>query len=213
MRKRILRDMRLITLSAMLLFAALLLIILHDNLSQRLLVEMEYELTVLATAMDRTQAREPLLEAVAASRPDARYTWIAADGAVLFDSAADGDALENHAAREEVKEALASGCGQSRRHSGTLNRTAYYCALRLEDGSVIRLAGAQQNPISLLSGILPLILLILAAVFLASGFLSARMTRAIIAPINALDPDAPASAEIYDELKPLLERLTQHRNE
>ena len=49
-----------------------------------------------------------------------RLTWVDADGTVIFDSHADAVAMENHADREEIKEALVSGT----RHAPT----DCYCA-------------------------------------------------------------------------------------
>ena len=46
-----------------------------------------------------------------------RLTWIAPSGEVLFDSQADESSMENHAQREEVRQALETGEGQSSRYS------------------------------------------------------------------------------------------------
>lgn len=42
-----------------------------------------------------------------------RITWIDKDGTVLFDSKANTDEMENHLEREEIKDALKKGVGQS----------------------------------------------------------------------------------------------------
>ena len=44
---------------------------------------------------------------------DYRITWIDADGTVLFDNAVNANEMENHLEREEIKEALADGYGES----------------------------------------------------------------------------------------------------
>ena len=49
-----------------------------------------------------------------------RYTLIDADGTVLFDSAADTDAMDNHADRPEVQEAADMGEAVTMRYSETL---------------------------------------------------------------------------------------------
>ena len=41
-----------------------------------------------------------------------RITWVAADGSVLFDTQADASAMENHAQRQEVQQALTTGVGE-----------------------------------------------------------------------------------------------------
>ena len=50
---------------------------------------------------------------------DYRITWIDADGTVLFDNAVNANEMENHLEREEIKEALADGYGESVRYSNT----------------------------------------------------------------------------------------------
>lgn len=69
-----------------------------------------------------------------------RYTLIAQDGAVLFDSAADEGIMENHGERPEVLKAEAEGAGAVVRYSETLKTDTVYAAVKLQDGSVIRLS-------------------------------------------------------------------------
>ena len=66
------------------------------------------------------------------SRSGARVTVIAADGKVLADSAHDIETMENHANRPEFRQAMASGAGQSVRHSHTLDRDLVYWAMRFD---------------------------------------------------------------------------------
>ena len=44
---------------------------------------------------------------------DYRITWIGTDGSILYESSSDVGEMENHFQREEVREALAEGYGQS----------------------------------------------------------------------------------------------------
>jgi two-component system phosphate regulon sensor histidine kinase PhoR len=69
----------------------------------------------------------------------ARVTLIAADGTVLGDSevaAADLPALENHATRDEVVEALRTGAGTAVRHSHTTTVDTEYVAVAVRDSPV-----------------------------------------------------------------------------
>jgi two-component system, OmpR family, phosphate regulon sensor histidine kinase PhoR len=79
-----------------------------------------------------------------AARSGARVTVIASDGKVLADSAHNPAAMENHANRPEVREAMATGQGNSVRHSATLDRDLVYLAARYAPPggppAVIRLA-------------------------------------------------------------------------
>src|SRR6266851_3390619 len=63
-------------------------------------------------------------------------------------------AMENHANRPEVLEALRTGQGSSRRFSATENENRFYFARRLSDGNVLRLSVAAARVRELESGYL-----------------------------------------------------------
>ena len=144
---------------------------------------------------------------------DTRVTWIAADGTVLFDSAADAATLENHADREEVREALLSQAGESERYSATLAETTFYHAQRLPDGTVLRTARTQRSVLLLLLDMAPALLAVLAATAAVAGVLSARAARRIVEPVNAIDLNRPETGAVYAELTPLLRRLQAQQRE
>lgn len=62
---------------------------------------------------------------------DSRVTIIATNGTVLGDSLEDPATMENHATRPEVKDALASGIGESTRYSTTLQQQMMYVAVTI----------------------------------------------------------------------------------
>ena len=141
-----------------------------------------------------------------------RLTWIAADGTVLFDSHADATTMENHAEREEVKEALSSGTGSSTRHSYTLTEQTIYEAVRLEDGSVLRISVSRLTAWILVVGMFhPIAWIIIAAIAFAV-WLAKRMAKKVVEPLNELDLENPMENEVYEEISPLLRRLySQHQ--
>ena len=136
-----------------------------------------------------------------------RITWIAADGTVLYDSFADASALENHAARGEVQDALREGAGSSMRFSETNGETTYYYALRLDDGTILRISNTRYSLISLvLSMTAPLIVIFLIAIAICA-VIGTRLSRQIVQPINRIDLDHPEQSRVYDELYPLLGKI------
>lgn len=141
-----------------------------------------------------------------------RVTWIGTDGGVLYDSISDADNMENHFEREEIQQALAKGYGASSRYSSTLTERYLYCAKRLPDGTVIRLAVAQNSLLVLTLGMLqPMIVLFVIAIALSAVFASG-LSKKIVKPLNELDLDKPLEHGGYDELSPLLRRIdTQQR--
>lgn len=71
-------------------------------------------------------------------RSDTRLTIIARSGVVLGDSEKDPNMMENHAARPEIITALATGRGQAKRYSPTLEVDFMYVALPLQvDGETV----------------------------------------------------------------------------
>ena len=79
-----------------------------------------------------------------AAKSGVRVTIIASDGRVLADSESETGTMENHAGREEVRDALQKGEGRSIRESVSVKRPLIYYAVRenLPDGTpiVLRLA-------------------------------------------------------------------------
>lgn len=142
-----------------------------------------------------------------------RLTWIAADGSVLFDDAADEQSMENHAQREEVRQALETGEGYSQRYSSTLLEKTVYCAVRLSDGSVLRISMSRATMGMLAFGMLQPICIVLFAALLLAFFLASRLSKRIVEPLNRLDLDNPLDNKTYDELAPLLTRISQQRRQ
>ena len=74
-----------------------------------------------------------------------RMTWITRDGRILYDSDADSQQMANHLEREEIREALETGYGESQRFSSTLSAKQLYTAQLMDDGTVIRLSVTQSS--------------------------------------------------------------------
>ena len=142
-----------------------------------------------------------------------RITWIAADGAVLFDNRNNISRMENHADRQEFIDAKAHGVSEIERESETMTTRLMYVAEELSDGSVLRIA---TNDISV-GGVawmlaVPSVLLILCISLLA-WFVARKLSHALVEPLNTLDLDHPLAGEAYDELVPLLSRIEQQHRE
>ena len=118
---------------------------------------------------------------------DSRVTIIALDGTVLGDSMEDPAAMENHATRPEVIEALATGIGESTRFSTTLNRQMMYVAVTINDqGAVIGIARVAlplttvESSVSHITRTIILATVIIAALAVLAAWIIARtITRPI----------------------------------
>ena len=141
-----------------------------------------------------------------------RLTWVGADGTVIFDSHAEAAAMENHADREEIKEALVSGDGSSVRRSSTLTEQTIYEATRLNDGSVLRISVSRATALVLVLGMLQPIVIVLGIAIALSAWLAHRMAKRVVEPLNKLNLEKPMENDAYEELSPLLRRIhAQHK--
>ena len=140
-----------------------------------------------------------------------RLTWVNADGMVIFDTHADSATMDNHENREEIREALLTGTGSSVRQSSTLTEQTIYEAVRLEDGSVLRISVSRATAFVLVIGMFQPILMVLFFAAGLSAWLARRMAKRVVEPLNNLNLDQPMDNEAYEELSPLLHRIhTQH---
>ena len=160
------------------------------------------------------EATEQLGESYLNSLDSDRYrlTWVGADGTVIFDSHADVASMENHASREEIKEALVSGTGSSTRHSATLTEQTIYEATRLNDGSVLRISVSRATALLLVLGMIQPIVIVLVIAIALSAWLAHRMAKRVVEPLNKLNLEKPMENDAYEEISPLLHRIhAQHK--
>ena len=181
---------------------------LYNHFTDVQIQQLKDELSLAVTGTE--QYGNAFLENVEADR--FRVTWIDTDGTVLFDTQVDQTTMENHADREEIQEAFATGSGSAVRDSSTLTRQTYYEARRLQDGTVLRISASHASALSLMMGMLwPIVLIALLAIIL-SLLLARRMAKNIVEPLNTLNLEQPLANDTYEELSPLLRRINQqHR--
>ena len=209
MTKRIFHSIFVVAAVVLLLSLSVVLGVLYSHFDQVQWQQLETELEL--TRLGLESSGESYLQSVPAE--DFRITWIDASGAVLFDTDADAADMDNHAQREEIMEAFAYGKGSSQRYSDTLTDIMLYSAVRLRDGTVLRIAAAQDSVFALLLDVLLPLLLIFAAAVLVSLFLARALAKKIVDPLNDLNLDAPTEAQAYDELSPLLHRIDKQNKQ
>ena len=179
--------------------------VLYNHFTDVQVAQLKDELSLAVTGTE--QYGNAFLENVEADR--FRVTWIDKDGTVLFDTQADQSAMENHADREEIREAMETGTGSAVRNSSTMTEQTYYEAMRLYDGTVLRVSANQASAWALMIDLLwPIVLIAVLAIGL-SALLARRMAKIIMGPLNRLDLERPLSNDTYDELSPLLRRINR----
>ena len=209
MTKRIFRSIFAVAAVVLLLSLGVVLGVLYNHYSDVQWQQLESELEL--TRLGLEASGQDYLASITAE--DFRITWIGNDGSVLFDTQADAGAMDDHSQREEIIKALAYGKGTSQRYSDTLTTIMLYSAVRLQDGTVLRIAAAQDSVFALLLDVLLPMLLIFAAAILVSLVLARMMAKKIVNPLNDLNLDAPTESQAYDELSPLLHRIDKQNKQ
>ncbi len=97
--------------------------------------------------------------------------------------------------------------------SDTVGKELYYCAIRLDDGSVLRLARPMDSLIRTAWNILP-VMLVLSVIGIALAlFLANWQTKRLMEPVMHLDLEHPLNNVIYPEMVPLLEAIDRQNKE
>ena len=143
----------------------------------------------------------------------ARITYIDQDGTVLFDNEADVSEMKNHSDRTEFQKAEKYGAGESSRYSDTLSEKTIYYALRLKDGTVLRVSGTQDSVLVLVENLIFSLCGLLCLMLILSGIMASAISKRIVKPINELDLESPEENQIYEELSPLLSKIHRQNRE
>lgn len=142
-----------------------------------------------------------------------RVTWIAADGTVLFDNEADAGQMENHASRPEIAEALENGEGASTRYSDTMTTAMLYYAMKLSDGSVVRVSESRNTVLTVALGMVQPLIWIFLVLMGLTWLSSSRLSRKVVDPLNNFDLDHPLDNETYPEMAPFLHHIYEQQEE
>lgn len=203
MTKKIFRSICLVAVVVLLSSLILFFGVLYNYFTEAQMDQLENQTQLAAQGLNNEG--EKFLEGL--KDEEYRITWIDKDGTVLFDNKANTDKMENHLKREEIKDAIKTGHGESSRYSTTLMEKQLYYAQKLDNGSVIRLSTSQYTWWRLAFGMMTPILIILAISFGLSLYLAYELSNKIVEPLNDMDLDHPEDIDTYDEVKPLLIKI------
>lgn len=204
MRKKIFQNYLLVEVLVLVLCCGLFLGMLFQHYEKQAFSQLRTEANYIAHGMELSG--ESYLNTL---RSDARVTWVDADGTVRYDSAADPATMQNHLNRKEIAEALRNGEGDGSHFSETLMERTLYYAVRLGDGTVLRVSCTQKTVMAMLLMMMPPLLGVAAAVLLICMLMAFRLARHIVDPINRIDLDHPVVEETYGELEPLVKRIQE----
>lgn len=214
MRRRINRQLIAIAVLATVVTMALITMVFHQLLRQQIIEDLKS----YAGLIGRTESYKNMdIYASEVKAENVRITWIAADGRVLGDTEVNQNKMENHAERPEFFDALQNGEGIDIRMSETLAENTYYYAMRMEDGTILRVSRTAQSTWNIIFSTMPGLLLLLFAMIVLCVLLARVFAKSIIHPLKTLAanleyPELTADSG-YKELMPFLQTIrTQHEN-
>ncbi len=202
MEKRIRKSLTLLSVGAALLCSILIFFIMNHAATQ----------TAKTSVMDSARTMADIFNSTLITKEELsvrhtqthRLTWIDADGEIIYDTAG---AIENHADRPEVQEALEYGYGAATRMSSTLQEATHYYAQLLDDGTVLRMSVTEDSGISNITFVFSFVILALAFVTIFATFVASKVTKNILEPIDKIDIEHPMQNDVYEELSPFLRKI------
>lgn len=208
MNKKIFQTVFLSIIITMVLVLAVSITVFYATYEERIVRDLDAAASFLRESVEKDGSSLDSL-----TLPGYRITLISPEGEVLFDSDAKSAEMENHLSRPEVDAAMRHGSGNDKRESSTLMENLYYSALRLNDGRILRLSVPAGTALSfIVSLLLPMVFIIILMIAISIWF-SYKAARRITDPINSIDLEHPEDAESYEELSPLLYRISRQQEQ
>ena len=144
LRNKIQKSMILVIVTTLLIAYAMTTVVVYRQNVGVMEREIRQEAQYIRAAI--RDAGEGYLDEAASVQKETRLTLISQDGQVLYDSEHTDEAtLENHKNRPEVRQAVNLGEGKDVRRSDTLEQEMFYYALRLDDGTILRVARSMDS--------------------------------------------------------------------
>ena len=149
-----------------------------------------------------------------------RMSMISPDGWVFSDSYAGADLAVSRRDRIEFIQAITYGSGEAIRSSDTLGAETFYYAIRLQDGSVLRLSRTLHSLGAVFISTLPALFAVTIAILILAYFIAHRLTRQIIKPLIEVDfesidtiANSAVRESMYEELWPYIRKIDHQKQE
>lgn len=211
LKKKIQNSMIVVVLTSLILTYGTMIFVVYYQTMEILKNEIQQEADYIEAAVCISGVS--YLEDMDAVRENTRVTLIDASGEVLYDSGKQEEHLENHLDRPEIQEALKSGSGQDVRRSETLDQDMFYYAVRLDNGTVLRVSKNMETVFSTAMSILPMMGVVACCMVIFALLLAKWQTAKLIYPINHLNLAEPMENDMYEELTPLLQSIDKQNRE
>ncbi len=210
MYKKIYRSMLFLFIITLLLSVVMMLTVFFTTLDSTITEDLKNDTLTVCNILNNSDDPITSLRNVNTDTEDLRHTLINSNGKVIYDSDGKYENFESHIDRPEFTQSLSEGIGQSKRFSESMSKTYYYCAVRLDNGMILRSAKTSSSALSLFYASFMFILVMLVIIFIFTSHIASKITAGIVNPI--INPKN-ITRQQYDELKPLTQRIEHQDKE
>lgn len=207
MRKVINNTLRIFVISAVLISTALMLAVCYTQVSEKNRDDIKSRMNTVVSCVEKSDNAMKILHDAYDTNKEMRITLVSDDGRVVYDNTVSVGDMTSHLERPEIRDAFMNGAGEGVRISETTGKYIYYYAVRLSDGSVLRISQPTDVIKRMVLSIIPVVIIILILLIAIAFPVSKKLTKYIMEPINGIDINNPTESKVYDELKPFLERM------
>lgn len=208
MTKKIFKNIFLGCIAVLVSTIVIIVGVMYDFYGDELMKQLHHQLSTISAGVEKNGVS--YLESIDIA-DDERITWIDSDGSVKFDTDATADTMENHLNREEIKDAMNNGEGETVRYSSTLSERTMYYAKLLPDKTVIRVSTNQYSVWILLFNMFQPLAIVMILALVLSYVIAFFASKKIVMPINQLDLENINTVETYEEITPLVRKIS-HQN-
>lgn len=212
MKKKIYRNMFGLAVLTFLLVSGIFVMAFNRTMHEQREDSIREEAEFTASSCEMVQDKTDFLTKLKADSRQ-RVSLIGPDGTVLYDNRVDAESLENHLERPEIQEAKERGVGMETRISSTLQQETCYYAVRLSDGSYLRLSRVNDSIFKTILEVLPLMAVVAAVIFFCALLVARGMVSRISTKINEIDLKHPMEKVPFQELEPLLKRIEKQNEQ
>lgn len=208
MTKKIFKNIFLGCIAVLVSTIVIIVGVMYEFYGDELMKQLHHQISTISAGVEKDGVS--YLESIDIA-DDERITWIDSDGSVKFDTDATADTMENHLNREEIKDAMNNGEGETVRYSNTLSERTMYYAKLLPDKTVIRISTNQYSVWILLFNMLQPLAIVMILALVLSYVIAFFASKKIVMPINQLDLENINTVETYEEITPLVRKIS-HQN-
>ena len=214
MYKKIYRNMVFLSILTLLLATAMILSACYTTFNTKLKEEIRGEAVLMGDFLNSSDDMTATLSNATKDAGNKRITLISPDGAVVFDNEAAVDTLDDHNNRPEVIAAREQGIGSAERYSVSTGQKLYYYAVKLDDGSILRVATSTNNMFYMFWGVLISVFFIGVLILILAVLVALRLTDNIVKPLEKIYSfENENYTDVYEEIQPFLNRIARQNKE